>query len=138
MTNTQEWQMPSAHNTAQEHLLSNFYSFRAYHRFLVTGHQQIHAQSNYLSITSPNPSSSTRQPGEHLCSRLNAGVSCHMQAITGMAIDNHLLGLREVARERFKELPEMFRDETYLTSNRFILSTSQVSFSCSLVLLSKG
>ncbi|XP_010139410.1 PREDICTED: choline O-acetyltransferase, partial [Buceros rhinoceros silvestris] len=47
-------------------------------------------------------------------------------AITGMAIDNHLLGLREVARERFKELPEMFRDETYLTSNRFILSTSQV------------
>ncbi|NXN25369.1 CLAT acetyltransferase, partial [Nycticryphes semicollaris] len=47
-------------------------------------------------------------------------------AITGMAIDNHLLGLREVARERFKELPEIFTDETYLTSNRFILSTSQV------------
>ncbi|XP_055649809.1 choline O-acetyltransferase [Falco peregrinus] len=47
-------------------------------------------------------------------------------AITGMAIDNHLLGLREVAREHFKELPELFTDETYLTSNRFILSTSQV------------
>ncbi|XP_068807328.1 choline O-acetyltransferase [Struthio camelus] len=47
-------------------------------------------------------------------------------AITGMAIDNHLLGLREVAREHFKELPEIFTDETYLTSNRFILSTSQV------------
>ncbi|XP_042648197.1 choline O-acetyltransferase isoform X1 [Tyto alba] len=47
-------------------------------------------------------------------------------AITGMAIDNHLLGLREVAREHLKELPEIFTDETYLTSNRFILSTSQV------------
>ncbi|XP_076982601.1 choline O-acetyltransferase [Tamandua tetradactyla] len=47
-------------------------------------------------------------------------------AITGMAIDNHLLGLREVAREACKELPEMFTDETYLTSNRFVLSTSQV------------
>ncbi|NXQ33152.1 CLAT acetyltransferase, partial [Alaudala cheleensis] len=47
-------------------------------------------------------------------------------AVTGMAIDNHLLGLREVAREHFKELPEIFTDETYLTSNRFILSTSQV------------
>uniref|UniRef100_A0A8C9MI91 Choline O-acetyltransferase n=1 Tax=Serinus canaria TaxID=9135 RepID=A0A8C9MI91_SERCA len=40
--------------------------------------------------------------------------------------NNHLLGLREVAREHFKELPEIFTDETYLTSNRFILSTSQV------------
>uniref|UniRef100_A0A8C3FKG7 Choline O-acetyltransferase n=1 Tax=Chrysemys picta bellii TaxID=8478 RepID=A0A8C3FKG7_CHRPI len=47
-------------------------------------------------------------------------------AITGMAIDNHLLGLRETAREHFKELPEIFTDETYLTSSRFILSTSQV------------
>ncbi|KAL8186853.1 UNVERIFIED_CONTAM: hypothetical protein K2H54_016754 [Gekko kuhli] len=47
-------------------------------------------------------------------------------AITGMAIDNHLLGLREMAREHFKELPDIFTDETYLTSNRFILSTSQV------------
>lgn len=44
-----------------------------------------------------------------------------------MAIDNHLLGLREMAREHFKELPDIFTDETYLTSNRFILSTSQVS-----------
>lgn len=43
-----------------------------------------------------------------------------------MAIDNHLLGLRELARDMCKELPEMFTDETYLTSNRFILSTSQV------------
>ncbi|XP_053891823.1 choline O-acetyltransferase [Malaclemys terrapin pileata] len=47
-------------------------------------------------------------------------------AITGMAIDNHLLGLRETAREHFKELPEIFTDETYLTNSRFILSTSQV------------
>lgn len=48
------------------------------------------------------------------------------QAITGMAIDNHLLALRELARDLCKELPEMFTDETYLMSNRFVLSTSQV------------
>lgn len=48
------------------------------------------------------------------------------QAITGMAIDNHLLALRELARDLCKEPPEMFMDETYLMSNRFVLSTSQV------------
>lgn len=48
------------------------------------------------------------------------------QAITGMAIDNHLLGLREIAQELKMEKPEMFRDEAYLISNQFILSTSQV------------
>lgn len=43
-----------------------------------------------------------------------------------MAIDNHLLALRELSRDLCKEPPEMFLDETYLTSNRFVLSTSQV------------
>lgn len=49
------------------------------------------------------------------------------QAITGMAIDNHLLGLREIAQELKMEKPEMFKDEAYRISNQFILSTSQVS-----------
>ncbi|KYO27727.1 choline O-acetyltransferase [Alligator mississippiensis] len=57
---------------------------------------------------------------------ITAQTNYTILAITGMAIDNHLLGLREMAREHFKELPEIFIDETYLTSNRFILSTSQV------------
>ena len=48
-----------------------------------------------------------------------------------MAIDNHLLALRALARDTCKELPEMFTDETYLMSNRFILSTSQVQPYCS-------
>uniref|UniRef100_A0AAV2JMW8 Choline O-acetyltransferase n=1 Tax=Knipowitschia caucasica TaxID=637954 RepID=A0AAV2JMW8_KNICA len=47
-------------------------------------------------------------------------------AITGRAIDNHLLGLREIARELKMETPEIFKDEAYLISNQFILSTSQV------------
>lgn len=49
------------------------------------------------------------------------------QAITGMAIDNHLLGLLRTAKELNMEKPDIFCDETYLTSNQFILSTSQVS-----------
>ncbi|KAB0397514.1 hypothetical protein E2I00_006871 [Balaenoptera physalus] len=57
---------------------------------------------------------------------IRAQTEYTVMAITGMAIDNHLLGLRELAREVCKELPEMFTDETYLMSNRFVLSTSQV------------
>ncbi|KAF4019011.1 hypothetical protein G4228_010499 [Cervus hanglu yarkandensis] len=57
---------------------------------------------------------------------IRAQTEYTVMAITGMAIDNHLLGLRELAREMCKELPEMFTDETYLMSNRFVLSTSQV------------
>lgn len=44
-----------------------------------------------------------------------------------MAIDNHLLGLREIAQELKMEKPAIFRDEAYLISNQFLLSTSQVS-----------
>ncbi|XP_061692344.1 choline O-acetyltransferase isoform X2 [Syngnathoides biaculeatus] len=47
-------------------------------------------------------------------------------AIAGLAIDNHLLGLREMARELKIEKPEIFQDEAYRISNEFILSTSQV------------
>uniref|UniRef100_A0A8C7FF46 Choline O-acetyltransferase n=1 Tax=Oncorhynchus kisutch TaxID=8019 RepID=A0A8C7FF46_ONCKI len=47
-------------------------------------------------------------------------------AITGLGIDNHLLGLREIAQELKMERPEIFTDETYVASNQFILSTSQV------------
>uniref|UniRef100_A0A3B3BDI2 Choline O-acetyltransferase n=1 Tax=Oryzias melastigma TaxID=30732 RepID=A0A3B3BDI2_ORYME len=47
-------------------------------------------------------------------------------AISGMAIDNHLLGLREIAQDMKMEKPEIFKDEAYLISNQFLLSTSQV------------
>ncbi|XP_069914209.1 choline O-acetyltransferase isoform X2 [Oryctolagus cuniculus] len=57
---------------------------------------------------------------------IRAQTEYTVMAITGMAIDNHLLALRELAQDLCKELPEMFTDETYLMSNRFVLSTSQV------------
>uniref|UniRef100_A0A8C6W2G0 Choline O-acetyltransferase n=1 Tax=Nannospalax galili TaxID=1026970 RepID=A0A8C6W2G0_NANGA len=57
---------------------------------------------------------------------IQAQTEYTVMAITGMAIDNHLLALRELARDLCKETPEMFMDETYLMSNRFVLSTSQV------------
>ncbi|KAM4715962.1 choline O-acetyltransferase b isoform 1-T3 [Anableps anableps] len=47
-------------------------------------------------------------------------------AITGMAIDNHLLGLLKVSKQLNMEKPDIFCDKTYLASNHFILSTSQV------------
>ncbi|MED6282782.1 hypothetical protein CHARACLAT_001816 [Characodon lateralis] len=57
---------------------------------------------------------------------INAQTKYTVLTITGMAIDNHLLGLREVAREMKIEKPEIFKDKAYLISNHFILSTSQV------------
>ncbi|KAK1164571.1 choline O-acetyltransferase-like [Acipenser oxyrinchus oxyrinchus] len=57
---------------------------------------------------------------------INAQTNYTILSITGMAIDNHLLGLREMAHELKMETPEIFTDETFLISNRFILSTSQV------------
>ncbi|XP_038592104.1 choline O-acetyltransferase-like isoform X2 [Micropterus salmoides] len=57
---------------------------------------------------------------------INAQTNYTIAAITGMAIDNHLLGLLRMAQELNMEKPEIFCDVTYLTSNQFILSTSQV------------
>ncbi|XP_026330474.1 choline O-acetyltransferase-like [Hyposmocoma kahamanoa] len=47
--------------------------------------------------------------------------------ILGRGIDNHLLGLREAARETLGELPPMFTDDTYKKMIEFKLSTSQVA-----------
>uniref|UniRef100_A0A8C2ZIL1 Choline O-acetyltransferase n=1 Tax=Cyclopterus lumpus TaxID=8103 RepID=A0A8C2ZIL1_CYCLU len=57
---------------------------------------------------------------------INAQTNYTIAAITGMAIDNHLLGLHRIAKELNMETPEIFSDETYLGSNQFILTTSQV------------
>ena len=48
------------------------------------------------------------------------------QAISGQAIDRHLLGLRLIAQEAGMETPDLFKDEAYLKSLHFCLSTSQV------------
>ncbi|KAM8924854.1 choline O-acetyltransferase [Pelodytes ibericus] len=63
---------------------------------------------------------------QYLRDAIMAQTNYTILAITGMAIDNHLLALRELAKEHCKEIPELFTDEMYLSSNRFVLSTSQV------------
>lgn len=64
--------------------------------------------------------------------RMTTQKKYHLQAITGMAIDNHLLGLLRTASELKMEKPDIFCDETYLASNHFILSTSQVTLDFTL------
>lgn len=49
-----------------------------------------------------------------------------VQAILGHGIDNHLLGLRQIAKEQGMNIPELFQDDSYKMSNHFTLSTSQV------------
>jgi len=50
-----------------------------------------------------------------------------VQAILGRGIDNHLLGLRQIAERSSMKTPQLFLDGSYQTSNHFTLSTSQVN-----------
>ena len=50
----------------------------------------------------------------------------HSQAISGQAIDRHLLGLKLTAAENGMETPGLFKDVAYSRSQHFRLGTSQV------------
>ncbi|XP_063347457.1 choline O-acetyltransferase [Pelmatolapia mariae] len=78
------------------------------------------------AMTEGKNSTSDTEKMELLKGAITAQTSYTRLAITGMAIDNHLLGLREIAHEMKMGKLEMFKDEAYLISNQFILSTSQV------------
>ncbi|XP_028845157.1 choline O-acetyltransferase [Denticeps clupeoides] len=78
------------------------------------------------TMTGENCSLNDVEKLKQLRDAINAQTNYTIMAITGMAIDNHLLGLREIAKELNMEKLELFSDETYTISNQFILSTSQV------------
>ncbi|XP_029691443.1 choline O-acetyltransferase [Takifugu rubripes] len=78
------------------------------------------------AMTDGNRSTKDTEKMEMLRAAIAAQTKYTILAITGKAIDNHLLGLREIAQELKMEKPEIFRDEAYLISNQFLLSTSQV------------
>uniref|UniRef100_A0A3B4ZGU5 Choline O-acetyltransferase n=1 Tax=Stegastes partitus TaxID=144197 RepID=A0A3B4ZGU5_9TELE len=78
------------------------------------------------AMTDGKLSTSDTEKMEMLRGAINVQTKYTILAITGMAIDNHLLGLREIAHEMKIEKPGLFKDEAYLISNQFILSTSQV------------
>ncbi|KAI9555588.1 hypothetical protein GHT06_018103 [Daphnia sinensis] len=62
---------------------------------------------------------------------LQAAVNAHKRyvgmAINGQAIDRHLLGLKKLAIENGIDIPSLFLDPGYSTSNNWRLSTSQVA-----------
>uniref|UniRef100_A0A4W5KI42 Choline O-acetyltransferase n=1 Tax=Hucho hucho TaxID=62062 RepID=A0A4W5KI42_9TELE len=78
------------------------------------------------AMTDEKTSLSNSEKIKRLWNAINAQTNYTIAAITGMGIDNHLLGLREISQELQVEVPEIFTDETYVASNQFILSTSQV------------
>uniref|UniRef100_A0A673CQ38 Choline O-acetyltransferase n=1 Tax=Sphaeramia orbicularis TaxID=375764 RepID=A0A673CQ38_9TELE len=78
------------------------------------------------AMTDGKLSTSESEKMEMLYNAITAQTKYTILAITGMAIDNHLLGLRDIAHELKMEKPDLFKDEAYFISNQFILSTSQV------------
>ncbi|XP_043958653.1 choline O-acetyltransferase-like [Gambusia affinis] len=78
------------------------------------------------SMTDDRATFTDSEKMKRLKDAVKAQTDYTIAAITGMAIDNHLLGLLKVSKQLNMEKPEIFCDETYLASNHFILSTSQV------------
>ncbi|XP_029978323.1 choline O-acetyltransferase b isoform X2 [Sphaeramia orbicularis] len=78
------------------------------------------------SMTDEKTTLSDVEKMKRLREAISAQTNYTIAAITGMAIDNHLLGLLRISKDLNMEKPEIFCDETYLSSNQFILSTSQV------------
>ncbi|KAK5906094.1 hypothetical protein CgunFtcFv8_001988 [Champsocephalus gunnari] len=80
-----------------------------------------------MSMTAERATFTDSDKMKRLRDAINAQTNYTIAAITGLAIDNHLLGLLRIAKELNMEKPEIFSDETYSSSNQFILSTSQVT-----------
>ncbi|KAG5831158.1 hypothetical protein ANANG_G00300850 [Anguilla anguilla] len=78
------------------------------------------------SMREDQPAVPDAEKMKRLWDAIKAQTEYTLRAITGMAIDNHLLGLCGMAQELRMEKPEIFTDETYLISHQFTLSTSQV------------
>ncbi|XP_019938358.2 choline O-acetyltransferase-like [Paralichthys olivaceus] len=78
------------------------------------------------SMTDERVNFSDSEKMKRLRDAIKSQTNYTIAAITGMAIDNHFLGLLRISREMNMEKPEIFCDETYVASNHFILSTSQV------------
>ncbi|XP_042611266.1 choline O-acetyltransferase-like [Cyprinus carpio] len=78
------------------------------------------------AMTDGGTSAQDAEKMEKLRAAVDAQSKITVLAVTGMGTDNHLLGLREIAKEMKMETPDIFSDETYHISNHFILSTSQV------------
>lgn len=49
-----------------------------------------------------------------------------LRTILGHGMDNHLLGLKQIAIDNDLPVPKIFKDEAYLKVHHFTLSTSQV------------
>ncbi|KAK7918564.1 hypothetical protein WMY93_009848 [Mugilogobius chulae] len=75
------------------------------------------------AMTQDKPAASKMQK---LKEAIRAQTDYTIAAITGNGIDNHLLGLLKTSKDLKMEKPEIFCDQTYISSNQFILSTSQV------------
>ncbi|XP_073684802.1 choline O-acetyltransferase-like [Garra rufa] len=78
------------------------------------------------AVTDGGTSIQDAEKMEKLRAAVDAQAKITALAVSGMGTDNHLLALRETAKEVKMETPDIFSDETYHISNRFILSTSQV------------
>ncbi|XP_016111094.1 choline O-acetyltransferase-like [Sinocyclocheilus grahami] len=78
------------------------------------------------AMTDGGTSTQDTEKMEKLRAAVDAQSKVTALAVTGMGTDNHLLGLRDIAKEMKMETPDIFSDETYHISNHFMLSTSQV------------
>ncbi|XP_072312746.1 choline O-acetyltransferase-like [Eucyclogobius newberryi] len=78
------------------------------------------------AMTRDKPPAHDAEKMQKLKEAIRAQTDYTIAAITGNGIDNHLLALLKLSRDLKMEKPEIFCDQSYVSSNQFILSTSQV------------
>lgn len=76
--------------------------------------------------TMSDPSSSTEEKAKSLLRAIKAHSDYTNDAISGQAVDRHLLGLKLLLPELGVETPDIFKDAAFSRSFHWCLSTSQV------------
>lgn len=68
---------------------------------------------------------------QEMLQKLKDAIESHKkyvtQAVQGLGIDRHMLGLKLIAKENGLPVPELYADEGYVKSSTYRLSTSQVA-----------
>lgn len=77
-----------------------------------------------------NPAASNLQKVVSLKAAISAHKDYTIQALNGMGVDRHLLGLKLIAAANGFKIPELYSDPSFKLSTHMRISTSQVASKC--------
>ncbi|KAL0849138.1 hypothetical protein ABMA28_013487 [Loxostege sticticalis] len=87
-------------------------------------------ESIEFAKTMLNAQSSAKEKVQAMKNAINAHKNYTVQALQGLGVDRHLLGLKLIALENGIEVPKIYSDAGYIKSAHMRISTSQVACKC--------